>query len=322
MAGCVVETLLYVTLCLRRRRIPAVAALVDAGVTIAALWPGTLLLDGPATAYNYLIVAIPAAGLAGWRFATALGVALLAAGATPAAMPPASWTAVPDIGNPVMVVLIAWLVGTATRAAARHVDVQRERAVAAASKLAQERERVRHAETLRDELLAVLVNLATTDAVADEYVRQQLRAEVRWLKRFVAAGSPGPSGEVLADLRALLVEKERATGLRIRARWPDVQPVMADDRAEALLGATREALTNAAKHAGVTDVSVVVEVTADAVSVEVSDDGRGFDTSAPVAGVGIRESIQRRLAEAGGRSSVESAPHRGTRVYVRVPVGR
>ena len=66
---------------------------------------------------------------------------------------------------------------------------------------------------------------------------------------------------------------------------------------------------NAAKHAGVTTVSVYAEVEPDQVTAFVRDQGRGFDP-ASVDGDrrGITESILGRMERAGGTGSVESSP--------------
>jgi two-component system sensor histidine kinase UhpB len=93
-----------------------------------------------------------------------------------------------------------------------------------------------------------------------------------------------------------------------------------------LFRAAQEALTNIAKHARATGVSVVLTQNSDGVRLEVSDNGVGFDPSEPArpdrAGswgfVGMRE----RVALVGGRCNVTSQPGQGTRVVVELPGGR
>ena len=86
-----------------------------------------------------------------------------------------------------------------------------------------------------------------------------------------------------------------------------------------MLGA-REAMTNAAKFAGVDEIDVYAEVTDDAVSVFVHDRGAGFDRAAvPADRKGLKESIEGRLARAGGRATVTSSPGAGTEVELRLP---
>ena len=56
------------------------------------------------------------------------------------------------------------------------------------------------------------------------------------------------------------------------------------------------------------------------VVIEVIDDGPGFDpATVPVHRYGLRESIQGRLTEIGGRAEVTSAPGDGTRIRLEWP---
>ena len=55
-----------------------------------------------------------------------------------------------------------------------------------------------------------------------------------------------------------------------------------------------------------------------AVSLEVTDDGRGFDPAEVNGGYGLR-GMRERLSQAGGRVEVRSAPGTGTRVRAEVP---
>jgi signal transduction histidine kinase len=89
----------------------------------------------------------------------------------------------------------------------------------------------------------------------------------------------------------------------------------------------QEALTNVAKHADASQVSVIVEQPDDVVRLIVEDDGCGFDVEATRARAraerrlglaGMRE----RAGLAGGQVTVESTPGDGTTVYVRLPVDR
>jgi signal transduction histidine kinase len=101
-----------------------------------------------------------------------------------------------------------------------------------------------------------------------------------------------------------------------------------DDLPRSLLGTAyvviREALTNAAKHAGAASVKVRVDRASDALVVEVRDAGRGFSprtARAARAGGHLGLSMmERRVAEAGGTLEVRSVPGRGTRVVARLPL--
>ena len=93
-----------------------------------------------------------------------------------------------------------------------------------------------------------------------------------------------------------------------------------DARIDALVAAVREAAHNAARHAGVPDLSVYVEVEPQRVTAFVRDRGRGFELDGIEPGrVGVRESIVGRMTRHGGRAEVRSEPGDGTEVVLEVP---
>lgn len=93
-----------------------------------------------------------------------------------------------------------------------------------------------------------------------------------------------------------------------------------------LLRVARELLTNTAKHAAASRVGVEVSIDGGLCRLIVSDDGRRFDpadASAPAyagaEGFGLF-SVRERLAAAGGTLEIGSAPGKGTRVTVLIPL--
>jgi signal transduction histidine kinase len=80
-----------------------------------------------------------------------------------------------------------------------------------------------------------------------------------------------------------------------------------DARTEALLGAVREALVNAAKHADAERITVYVEVQPKEITAFVRDTGTGFDPAIVRAGHGIEMSIRERLGRVGGTATLESS---------------
>ena len=96
-----------------------------------------------------------------------------------------------------------------------------------------------------------------------------------------------------------------------------------DDAVIALIEACGEAIANAAKHAGVQDVSVYVEVEPDTVTAFVRDAGKGFEPElVPSDRRGISHSICDRLERHGGHARVETAPGQGTEWQLTVPRAR
>ena len=83
----------------------------------------------------------------------------------------------------------------------------------------------------------------------------------------------------------------------------------------------QEALTNIAKHAGASRITLALSFAGGAVCMQVNDDGRGFDVAAmshdPRRGIGLRN-MRERLASLGGACDIDSAEGRGTRVTARL----
>jgi signal transduction histidine kinase len=87
-----------------------------------------------------------------------------------------------------------------------------------------------------------------------------------------------------------------------------------------LLRIVQESLNNVRKHAGATDVSVLMTTAGGRFTICVSDNGKGFDTAGNREGhFGV--AIMRERAESvGGKLVVKSGSGRGTTVEVSVPV--
>ncbi|TQN33125.1 signal transduction histidine kinase [Haloactinospora alba] len=86
-----------------------------------------------------------------------------------------------------------------------------------------------------------------------------------------------------------------------------------------LLRAAQEALANVRKHAAAGRVTVTLAYEPGRVALEVTDDGRGFDSGTHPPGHGL-ESLTARAERAGGACEVHSRPGAGTEVRMTVPV--
>jgi signal transduction histidine kinase len=80
----------------------------------------------------------------------------------------------------------------------------------------------------------------------------------------------------------------------------------------------QESLANVGKHSGARTARVEVRELADELRVLVEDDGHGFDPASPAAGFGLR-GMRERVALAGGRLEIASAPGRGAAVRAVLP---
>ena len=94
----------------------------------------------------------------------------------------------------------------------------------------------------------------------------------------------------------------------------------------ALFRVTQEALTNVAKHAGVRSARVLLAFEKEAVVLEVSDQGEGFDVERVLASSGSGSGawgiagMQERLSAVEGRLKLISAPGQGTVVRAMIPL--
>jgi signal transduction histidine kinase len=88
---------------------------------------------------------------------------------------------------------------------------------------------------------------------------------------------------------------------------------------EAIYRITQEALHNTVRHARAAKVSIGLARDPDSTSVEIRDDGLGFDAGADFPGhLGLR-SMRERAARLGGTLEVSSSPGLGTTVRARIP---
>jgi signal transduction histidine kinase len=86
----------------------------------------------------------------------------------------------------------------------------------------------------------------------------------------------------------------------------------------------QEALTNVTKHAQASRVSIQVRRSGGVLSCSIRDDGAGFDPAAvrsdrSRSGLGLI-GMQERLSAIGGMLAIDSAPGRGTKLLIKVPV--
>ncbi|MFZ2510690.1 MAG: PspC domain-containing protein [Gordonia sp. (in: high G+C Gram-positive bacteria)] len=186
-------------------------------------------------------------------------------------------------------------------------------------------EREEIASHLHDSVLQTLA-LIQKQAGDPEVVARLARRQERELRTWLF-GDPAQRRESFAAaIAALAAEVEEFYGTEIDAvTVGDTTPEELRDEtwarsASALIGATREALVNAAKHSGAQKVDLYAEVLDDRVEVFVRDRGRGFDLdSVDDDRQGIAGSIRARMERVGGESELRSTPGRGTNVTLRLP---
>jgi signal transduction histidine kinase len=130
----------------------------------------------------------------------------------------------------------------------------------------------------------------------------------------------------LGLLPALLWHIERytaQTGVQVVFKHTGMERHFASELETAAYRTVQEALTNVARHARVSEVTVRLWADQHTLGVQVDDQGIGFDPAAALAVsttgglVGMRE----RVALLGGQLAVESAPGSGTRLTAEFTLG-
>ncbi len=203
-------------------------------------------------------------------------------------------------------------------------------------------QRIRIAGALHDDLTQVV-----TGAVLE---LQGLRRIVESDPRRAAETIENSEGEIrraLSELRDMIRHLENAAGGGAQAepesvgrlvedvakRWKLPMPELSVDGD---LGAVpyqvrtiayqviREALTNAAKHAAGSKITVALSIRAEDLMIVVGDHGRGFSRQEKLSarddnhfGLGF---LRRRVKEIGGHLRVESQPGIGTRIMAQLPL--
>ena len=202
------------------------------------------------------------------------------------------------------------------------------------SALDTERERYRIGMDLHDgvmqDVYAVTLGLevANEDIAADpklasegvERAIDQLHRVIRDIRSFIFDLRPREfNGDLRRALTDLGGEFQENSGIPTRVETQDNLPEIDSDVALAFYLVTHEALSNIRKHAHATQVAIILSQTAGTLSLEVRDNGRGFDP-AVAASAGHRglRNISTRAAGANANLNILSAPGEGTTVVVSV----
>src|SRR6266545_886265 len=176
-------------------------------------------------------------------------------------------------------------------------------------------------------LLEAAEESLATGRPVDHHIAQALRSardNLAESRRVVWALRPRPLAErslpqALEELTGRLAEE---TGLQAETVLTGTARPLPAQVEEALLRIGQEALANVRKHAAASQVTLTLSYLDDAATLDVHDDGVGFDQAAAedvTGGLGLR-AMRERAATLGGSLVVESAPGEGTTIAVELPV--
>ena len=246
----------------------------------------------------------------------ALGALLLLAGVTTLVAGNATWGAVLDgfLAAAVVVAGLLLIFGPWWWRLVQELAEERRERV-------RSQERVEVATHVHDSVLhtlALIQRHADDPREVSRLARGQERELRRWLYRPPAA--EGEPSTLAVALESVAAEVEDLHAVTVEVVVVGDCPV--DEALGALVAAAREAMVNAAKHAGTGQVAVYGEIETERVSVFVRDRGQGFDPSAvPADRYGIAESVVGRMRRHGGTATVVSAPGAGAEVQLEMARG-
>jgi signal transduction histidine kinase len=175
-------------------------------------------------------------------------------------------------------------------------------------------ERADLAARVHDSVLQTLTLIQKDPRDARRLARRQERELRAWL---YPDREPTAEGTLAGAVESAAAEIEELQGVRVEVVRTGDAPL--DERAQALVLAAREAMSNAARHAGVEEVSVFLDAGDGGISLYVRDRGAGFDPDAVAPDRrGVAESIRGTMERVGGSARIVSAPGEGTEVELKL----
>lgn len=219
-----------------------------------------------------------------------------------------------------------------TELEAAHIQLQEYAAQVEDLAVAEERSRLSRDlhDTLGHRLTVSIVQLegaerliATSPEKAGqmvETVRQQLIEGLREVRRTVAMlRTPIATDLSLPKaLHELASDFEKATQLAIKVTVPDSLPPLPEAYRLALYRAAQEALTNIQRHAQASQASLTMDLSAEALTLRVEDNGVGLSDGADQQGFGLR-GMRERITRLGGTVETRSVDADGTTVLIQLP---
>ncbi|MEI9513153.1 ATP-binding protein [Agromyces sp. CCNWLW213] len=321
------------------------AAAAFAALFAAALLAWPYLVDEPArmadqTPWLYYLVTVATTAaviavppLPAAAYTVVIPVVYGVIRATPAGGRAEPFLAALDAMYAMILGIVALVIITMLRQAAEAVDSAQDAALqrydVVARQHANEIERVKVDALVHDSVLTTLLSAAAARTPAERALAARMAGDA--VRRLDEAAAEVPGSEDRVDLEVLVRRLRTAVSgfsAPIDVRPADLGGVeLPVDAVDALTSAAVQAMVNSVQHAdepGRTSRRTVEVrgVGSTGCVIRVVDDGRGFDPAdVPMSRIGLRVSIEERMANAGGSAAVESAPGRGTVITLAWPAG-
>ena len=216
-------------------------------------------------------------------------------------------------------ILVAWIGDVLRSAEAQLVEANEALGIArtAAARAAERADIGRH---LHDSVLQTLA-LIQRDSRDPQKVTIQARRQERELRDWLFGSLESSTAGLDEGLRAAAAAVEER--FEVSVDVVVVGDAQHSDAVAAVVAAAGEAMTNAARHAKVTEIDVYGEVAGGTIGVYVRDRGIGFDPAkVPLDRQGVRSSIVSRIENLGGTASLKSAHRSGTEWRLTIPIER
>ena len=122
-------------------------------------------------------------------------------------------------------------------------------------------------------------------------------------------------------IRDVLARLHIPESIRVEIDAPDTSPMISPTTFEAVCQMIQEAVSNTLRHANASFVNISTQLDDGLFRVVVVDDGQGFDLNIrkQSSGLGLQNLHQRALLH-GGRVQIDSAPGKGTRLSISIPI--
>lgn len=208
--------------------------------------------------------------------------------------------------------VVAWGFGTIKTQDQKRRDAE-EALAAERTKLARADERAEMAAHLHDSVLQTLALIQRRSPENREITRLARRQE-RQLRAWLNGGPAAAAGNTLSSALIRAAE-EVEDEYDVIVEMSTAGDRELDESSAGVVLAAREAMTNAARFAGVDRIYVLSETRDDQIRLVVRDQGVGFDLDEVSEDRrGVRESIVGRLQRLGGTATIRSAVGDGTEV--------
>ena len=113
-------------------------------------------------------------------------------------------------------------------------------------------------------------------------------------------------------------EISRRSEMEVEVQSENVSEALGDETKVTIYRLVQEALNNAATHASAKNAKVTIAQNSDKITVEIADDGHGFDPERQ-RGMGIL-GMEERVRRLGGTLTIDSAPGKGSTVDAELPL--